>query len=541
MLIDVSNLSEEVDFNSDICIIGGGAVGIDIARFFNTKKYSVILVESGGFDFEKETQELYEIENIGRNIRGNATYSSVENLSFNSHLDEQFQNETRIRQFGGTTNIWSGKWKMLDPIDFERREWVPNSGWPISYHELVPYYQEIAQNYNLLDRQQFLKQSCLSELSERDFENIKHLNYPIYHQEKTPTNFNISFRDELHKSRNVTVLIKANAFCLNLSQNCNSIQELVVKTLTNKKFCVHAKIYILACGGLENARLLLVSNNQISQGIGNINDLVGRFYMDHPKGKFGIIKFFKTNQNFIQKSQNEEFYRTGFSLSSQEQTFYQTLNHNFFMQPIFDINFQAVLSLNKKFRKIRKSRNYQEILPILKDLVFNLNSLVNFYTENKKNDLNTHISHYEITHYLEQSPNYNSRVFLSENKDILGMRKLILNWQLSALDTNSFIKFFKRIQEIFNIFELGEIISNKFPENLDFCVDASHHMGTTRMGFTPKDGVVDANCQVFGVGNLFIAGSSVFPTGGNANPTYTILALARRMSHYLDSLVLSKW
>ncbi|MEC4816342.1 MAG: GMC family oxidoreductase, partial [Scytonema sp. PMC 1069.18] len=147
---------------------------------------------------------------------------------------------------------------------------------------------------------------------------------------------------------------------------------------------------------------------------------------------------------------------------------------------------------------------------------------------------------YEIAHYLEQSPNYESRLFLGEEVDTLGMRKITIDWRLSSLDQEYFFNFLDEIKKVFSEIKFGEMMidEEKF-KNLNFVKDASHHMGTTRMGSTPDDGVVDFNCKVFGIDNLYIAGSSVFPTGGNANPTYTILALSRRLCHHLKIQLLA--
>lgn len=125
-------------------------------------------------------------------------------------------------------------------------------------------------------------------------------------------------------------------------------------------------------------------------------------------------------------------------------------------------------------------------------------------------------------------------MFLGEEVDELKMRKITIDWRLSDLDRETFKRFIEQTQKVFSEIGLGDIVIDKKYDELEFVRDASHHMGTTRMGNTSDDGVVDSNCKVFGIDNLYIAGSSVFPTSGNANPTYTILALCRRLCHFLQ-------
>ncbi|WP_068467982.1 GMC family oxidoreductase [Candidatus Protochlamydia phocaeensis] len=146
---------------------------------------------------------------------------------------------------------------------------------------------------------------------------------------------------------------------------------------------------------------------------------------------------------------------------------------------------------------------------------------------------------YEIKFYLEQLPNAESRLFLSEEYDELGMPLPCLDWKFREEDYLGFKKFIQKIKELLARHQLGRLEIEEECYNLDFIRDASHQMGTTRMAANPADGVVDINCKVFGINNLYLMGSSVFPSGGNANPTFTILALARRLASHLKRSFLS--
>lgn len=519
---------------TQLCIIGGGAAGIEIARFFNKSATDVILVESGSFEFDAQTQKLYAMNCIGKPIRDGG-------YDFNTHLAEPFKGECRVRMFGGTTNIWSGKWKQLEPIDFEDREHIPDSGWPLTYDKLSPFYQEISRDYGIPNFEHLLNLEHKHSLSNHSIAKAGDLKFTLHYTQDPALNFGETFRDELQRSRNVNVLLNSNACELWLNDDLSRVKSLLVKTLKGQEFSIYADNFVLACGGIENARLLLASNRQITSGIGNSQDLVGRFYMDHPKAVLGKIKPLsrKSLPNiFFADQDSKKAHRIGISLSDKIQRSDKTLNHNFYLKPIYfkenQEGYQILSSMVKAILSFEASALIELVKKASKRTKVILKVLVGILLKTPARK----ISAYQIVHYLEQSPNRNSRVLLSQDTDVLGMQKPVIDWEFSAVDQHSFEAFVEKIKMIFSECKIGEVLINPTSyETLDFLQDASHHMGTTRMGTTPQQGVVDLNCQVFGVENLFVAGSSVFPTGGNANPTYTILALARRLAIFLHKKI----
>ena len=529
MLSDINKYKEDEVFESELCIIGGGAAGIDMARFFDKKNKSVLVIESGGIEFEQNTQKLYEMKCIGKSIRDGE-------YNFRPCLSEALKGECRVRMFGGTTNIWSGKWKMLEPIDFERKEWIPNSGWPISYEDLLPYYKEIAQEYGILDLNSRLYKDLQTERIDSVLSKTSDIKYTIHYTQRPPLNFNTNlYKEEMIKSQNLSILLHANAYELILDDSLKVLEKLVVKTLEKKEYTIISEVFILACGGLENARLLLSSNKQIPAGIGNTRNLVGRFYMDHPKGKFGIVKpsnSYSASKILLDSHKKLKSYRIGLSLSEHKQKELKVLNHNFYLTPVYKEQRFELLIFTLEMLKLAISEfSVSQFISEIKILLKNFTCFIRMMARKLLNK--PIISYYEMTHYLEQSPNPESKLFLSEETDALGMRKLVIDWNLSSLDKESFERFIKQMQKVFYDTGLGDLFTNKNYNDLKFVGDASHHMGTTRMGNNIEDGVVDRNCKVFGIDNLYIAGSSIFPTSGNANPTYTILALSRKLCHHL--------
>lgn len=375
MINNINEFEEDKVFETELCIIGGGAAGIDIARFFDRTNRSVLVVESGGTEFDPHTQKLYEMKCIGKSIRDGG-------YDFNPHLAEQFKDECRARMFGGTTNIWSGKWKMLEPIDFEKKDWVPNSGWPISWENLLPYYQEIAQTYDILDLNSSLNEDLQSDINNSLLGRTKDLKYTIHYTEKLPLNFNTNlYKEELQKSKNVRVLLNANAHELILEDSYRKVEKLIIKTLEGKKYSVVAQVFILACGGLENARLLLASNRQITTGIGNTNDLVGRFYMDHPKGKLGIVKplsSYSLPKMFFWSKKQDKSYKVGVSLSEAKQRELQILNHNFYLKPVYDRQIGLVIGTLAMFKTAMIKRQPDRLILATKILLKNFASVGKF-------------------------------------------------------------------------------------------------------------------------------------------------------------------
>jgi choline dehydrogenase-like flavoprotein len=150
---------------------------------------------------------------------------------------------------------------------------------------------------------------------------------------------------------------------------------------------------------------------------------------------------------------------------------------------------------------------------------------------------------YPIDFNGEQIPNPDSRVYLGREQDRFGMRRLIVDWKMTDQDVTSIIKTFHIWQSILEESGIGALVfdSEKFPDLVKASVPVGgHHIGTTRMSADPTEGVVDENCKVHGMDNLFIAGGSVFPTTGHANPTLTVVALAMRLGTHLRSLILTR-
>src|SRR3989442_12313117 len=246
MFLDVRHIAGGTELGCDLCIVGAGAAGITIARELADSKLSVLLLESGGLQLDSHTQDLYSGENSGRPypIR-----------------------DSRLRYFGGATNHWWGWCRPLDQIDFEEREGLRHSGWPLSRAELDPYYAR-AQRICQLGPFRYDTAFWAETIGIKPFSLGGRVDSAIL-QFSPPTRFGEVYRNDLRRSTNVRVLLNANLVGLELAPGSAVVRRARVATLAGKRFAIRVRQLVLAAGAIENARLLLASNDVQRAGIGN--------------------------------------------------------------------------------------------------------------------------------------------------------------------------------------------------------------------------------------------------------------------------------
>ena len=400
----------------------------------------------------------------------------------------------------------------MDPIDFEQRDWVPFSGWPMTRETLSPYYERAAKVFSGPALETFDVQN-VSKFSKNNYildtNNVKTTFLRILPHEKW--DFAKNYQKLFEQSASVDVFFNAPVTKIVLDNKHQKVSELLVQTVLGKKFNIRAGYYVVACGGIENARLLLFSD------VGNQNDQVGRYYMDHPKFVSGnvMLKTRDLNLSLYWKPQNiNGLAIAGLQLSEDVQRNLGVLNSYVHFLPGYVSDQYAFLAL-----KVFASNNV---------LSKTFRALMRFYTG---------ISKVQVRNFMEQTPSPENRISLSDRKDMFDNPLAKVEWSLSALDKQSLFALHTVLKKELEQSGVGRLASPicEHTETFASIRDASHHMGTTRMGGDPRYSVVDENCKVHSIDNLFVAGSSVFPTSGHANPTATIIALTIRLADHLKS------
>jgi len=424
-------------------------------------------------------------------------------------------------------------------LDFDQRPWVPNSGWPITYGEIKPFYERACDILDLPPFNSFEIGTYRGRLAPQ-FHNSQ-LRSSIFLESK-PVRFGTHFRKLLESVRNIKVYLNARVIGIEEAENEPRVDHLRFTTKDGNAHKVSAKRFVLACGGLETPRLLLVSKNKKNSGVGNDNDLVGRFLMQHPKGRYGYLTLnptaFHTSLYTRKTSVDDSIYWAGLTFSEAFQQREKLLNPCVMITPIFTLHESYAAQTYHAIRQTWRGVHSQgeELHQMFKFLTRWPNVAASAVSRFIKNP---HFgTHFILLNHMEQVPNSESRLFLSEKIDPFGVRQFDVDWRISSFEKRSLSRLHGILKSILTRYELGRFDSDIDSLMTDWPVsgDSGHYIGTTRMHRDPRRGVTDPNGRVHGVRNLYISGSSVFPTGGHANSTLTIVALALRLADHLIAL-----
>jgi choline dehydrogenase-like flavoprotein len=529
MFIDARRIPSGRTLEADVAIIGAGASGITLALELSGKGLEICLLESGGTDFTWANQTLYSGRSVG--------------------LPHCALDVCQLRFLGGNTNAWGGWCRPLDPIDFEQRPWVQQSGWPFTIAELEPFYRR-AHEICEVPSDDYDPARAVAELShpraaplEFDPGRLETLIYRF----SPPTRFGQVYRPHLRRAQDIRCYLHANVLTIDADPAARSIARLSVGTLSGARFTVKARHFVLAAGGIENARLLLLSNGVMPAGLGNQHDLVGRYFMDHPHTKRRVV----VPSRRMDSGLYGELFRSRrimarMALPDAAQRSERLLNYGANLHPLyFGHDSQGWMALSDAVRSFShrsdpflRSRPYDRKGLSLRQLAHIIRrpdrtALAGFLRVFQPNRF---IRGFVLESKPEQAPNSQSRVMLDDDRDVFGLRRIKVDWRMLPLDRQTAIRAEDVVDAELRRLGIGcmeplapEEIED-WPENLE---SGWHQLGTTRMHVDEKQGVVDANARVHGLSNLYIAGGSVFPTGGAAPPTLTIVALAVRLAAHL--------
>lgn len=521
MIIDL-NHRPPPDTAHDAVIVGGGTVALLLAVLLERQGQRVVVLESGGGGFEAPAQALNDATVVGRAHSGIAV--------------------ARGRALGGTSNLWGGQLTGFVPSDFEARAGVSDAPWPITYEDLLPWYEAVAKELHLAaaldeDAPQARK------LFGGGYPDIPGFTLFLTRWLKEPAMAR-HFRERLQNAPGLTVLLHAHATGLDLSPDGERVSTVRVARPDGRLTAIRGQRVVLANGTIEIARLLLACAAEQPQAPWVGNPWVGAGFQDHLEMRGGRVhlldkpRFLRTFQNIVlggHKYQPKLRLNTGAGGDAALQ-----VTGYFAFESSIAEHLQHLKVLAKSMRRGALPRQG------LGELLRHLRGMGSAWLPMVVQYLRHHRIHNPadrgvwLVMHAEQLPRDDSRITLDpQRKDRFGMPLAALDWRIGGPpELRAMAAFMRRIGESLQSaglarVEIDSLLAEEDTRALDQATDTYHQCGGARMGHHPRDGVVDRDLRVFGTNNLYVAGAAVFRTSSYANPTFTAMALTARLAERL--------
>jgi choline dehydrogenase-like flavoprotein len=520
-------------FTFDVCVIGGGPVGIATALSLARSNARVLLLESGGLAPDMRAQSLATV------LIPDATHHRPAAL-------------TVYRGLGGTSRWWGGRCVEFDDIDFEPRDFVPDSGWPLGHDEIKPFYAA-AHSFLMSDF-----------AGERPAEILD--DHPINVESWARIqNIAKSKRQELKSASNLTLALHATAISFEFDNGSGVVMGLNIQR-QGRRQRVRAHYYVLACGGRENARLLLQLQTTSSNILNGAETTTGRFYMGHLTGAIASIQFHNrqlAEHVLFRRTANGTYMRGRFQLNAMTQMKERLLNTVMWPQNYEHLADGALDGASAVYQLLRfraqgngketsqwqgfsRARAASAILRHPGQAVRSCHNLIknrllrypHFFVPNATNT-------YWLRYHAEHSPLFDSRVRLANERDELGLQRLQVDYRYCDADFRSVVNSHMLLDKALRDANVGRLSFFGSPAELlqqvrGQAIDGYHQIGLTKMSSERRSGSVDVNCKVHDLQNLYVAGSSIFPTSSQANPTLPAVAFALRLASHLASKLQAK-
>ena len=528
MIVDLGQPGPQEDVRADVCIVGAGAAGITLARALSGSGLSICLVESGGLKSDPQVEALNEGESCG-------------------HVVEF--TEGRARGLGGTTTKWTGRCTPFDPEDLEPRDWLPSALWPIPYDEVARYHQS-AQIYCGFPWRWSPDARVIARLSPPPVPRFAASRVSPFVWRYAPRgarryqDWGKRFRRPLRTAHDTRVMLNATLTEFHVSSDDpDRIDAITVRALSGAAARVSARVFVLCCGGVEYPALLLEGKRATGAAFGDSGDQVGRCFQQHVRGVIATVDVDRAGSRRLQELFNV-FLRTGgvqheigFRLSSEIQRAERLLNASAFMSYVSDPA-SGWDSAKKAGDALLESR-FDAVWPNLGRAATRPWPVIeNLFRRGTDRHAFLATERIEVVVDLEQEPDPESRVTLSDRRDAFGRGLPRVDWRINERERTTAARFAAVLRDEFQRLGLGAVKPAAWLDPATPLAEAPvtgthHHMATTRMSETASNGVVDRNCKVHDMANLYVGGCSVFATGGHANPTFMIVALALRLADHL--------
>jgi choline dehydrogenase-like flavoprotein len=509
MEIDARKIPYGTTLEADLCVVGAGPAGLALARAFVGEGVRLLLLESGGSEPEEVIQDLNEGAAIGDAYAG--------------------LRATRCRAVGGAAHLWNtpvggatrgAKYAPLDPWDFSVRADLPLAGWPFDHTHLRPFY---ARAQALCGVESFAYEGEEWSDDERPcFTFNDHRLTTRVYQFGAGELFTRTHPRAVTDSANVTLCHHATVCGLERASR-REVAALACSSFTAHRFRVRAGVFVFAAGAVENARLLLLSGDGGMEALGNRHGWVGRCFMEHLRDR-ALVLIPASADLFDRAAFYDAHPARGGTIVCGRIGLTETVAHSETLP-------------NASITLFPRLRTWPAPSSVAGRWVGRLRRLAGRtatlgYGWSRKPEIARKYDAFQLLMNLEQRPNPDNRITLSSQKDALGVPRVELHWRWRREEQ-------EQLESLRAVFATGLEASHLGRVTIHASMkpdpNAHHHAGTTRMHTDPRYGVVDADGRVHGTDNLYIAGSSVFPTGGFANPTLTIVALALRLADHLKS------
>lgn len=547
MILDATDLPDGTALSAAVCVVGAGPVGIALAMTLAARGVDVLLLEAGGSEPSAESQAFY---------RG-----TVANPAMHSPLDDY-----RERRLGGSSTIWGGRCMPFDAIDFEPRDWIPDSGWPIAPAALADYYPRANQ---------LCEAGAFAYTTEAAFDRPTRpmiagfagtrFSTDTLERFSCPTDFGRRYRATLERASTLRLVLNAAVTDIAMNEAGDAVTGLEVRSAHGSTLRVTAGQIVLAMGGLETPRLLLASRSVQPDGIGNRYDVLGRYYMCHLAGTMGLFTA-RGGRDAVWHgydiADDGSYCRRRLALRADVQraarvgNFVARLHHPRIADSRHATGVLSALYLGrnlvpKQYRKRLEDPDPDGVLGTIRHLTnvardplgvarFAGEMLLGRKLAARKYPsivVQPRAGTFSLDFHAEQEPNRDSRLRLGAEQDAWGMPRLEADWRYSCGDVRTVQTALALLAADLADAGVGTFDYDPAAVELEmtrYGAYGGHHIGTARMGSDPRRSVVDAHCRVHGVANLHVAGAAVFPTSSQANPTLTAVALALRLADRLQ-------
>ena len=536
-LIDARELAPGQVIDSDCCVVGSGPAGLTVATALARAGIDVCVVESGGPRPDEQAQGLNALETDGHPLRPDFIH--------------------RLRALGGTSGLWAGRCMALDAMDFEPRDWAPGSGWPLHYRDYLRYLGPAAD----LMRLPFETTGRVTAvpgalpggvgpgLAGSGLAASGLTSKPALWA-KQPLRFWDALGPALMVAPNCRLVHGLSVVGIRLNAAGNRVESLqAAATSGGATHTLRARRFVLATGGIENSRLLLLGTRENPQACWP-RAALGRWYMDHPRAVYGRVSLEAgvDLSHFLGRPVRGGMAQSGIGLTPDRQRAGHWLNAYCYLEaacpePLAQGYGGSVQVMKRILQRGHVGRRFSlSALPRMDDLVYQLtprellpHDIYRLYYALRAR-VRPHRRELVIVNHCEQLPDPDSRITLGDSDDRFGNPLPRVDWRIHPRELETLVALHRALDDWLRQRQLGRLLTDPNALEPAMLFDSSHPIGGTRISEHPSTGVINPDLRVHGVANLYVCGSSTFPTGGSANPTWTIVALALRLAEHLAPL-----